>query len=199
MKIVRNILLGIISIIALVLIIALFVSGKYAVEREVQIEKPKAEVFAYVKLLKNQDNYSSWANMDPNMKKEFRGTDGTVGFISAWEGDPELVGSGEQEIEKITEGERIDYELRFMVPFEATDKAYVITESVNDSVTLTKWGFYGEMPYPMNLMLPFMGMEEQLGADLQTGLDKLKEILETAQDIPADSSDVPTEKLSTEE
>ena len=67
------------------MIAAIFVKREYSVEREVVINKPKQEVFEYVKLLKNQDNYSKWAMMDPKMKKEYTGTDGTVGFISAWD------------------------------------------------------------------------------------------------------------------
>lgn len=35
--------------------------------------------------------------LDPNMEKEFKGTDGTVGFIYGWNGNKEG-GEGEQEI-----------------------------------------------------------------------------------------------------
>lgn len=34
------------------------------------------------------------------------------------------------------------------------------------------------MPYPFNLMLLFMDMEEMIGNDLQTGLENLKLVLE---------------------
>lgn len=184
MKIIKNVILTIVGIIVLILLIGLFVNGKYDVEREVTINKPTQEVFAYIKLLKNQDNFSVWAAMDPNMKKEFKGEDGTVGFISAWESNNEQVGKGEQEILKIDEGNRIDFELRFFEPFEAKDHAYMTTESVTDSTTLVKWGFNGEMPYPSNLMLLAMDMEEMLAPSLQDGLNNLKEILEseTVQD-----------------
>jgi hypothetical protein len=40
------------------------------------------------------------------------------------------------------------------------------------------WGFNGKMPYPMNLMLAFMNMDEMLGKDLQDGLNNLKIIFE---------------------
>lgn len=55
--------------------------------------------------------------MDPNMKKDFRGTDGTVGFVYAWDGNKKA-GKGEQEIKKITEGERVDVEVRFEKPLK---------------------------------------------------------------------------------
>jgi hypothetical protein len=112
------------------------------------------------------------------MKKSYKGTDGTVGFISRWESNKKEVGWGEQEIKKITEGERIDFELRFIKPFEATEPAYMTTEAVNENQTKVVWGFSGHMNYPMNLMLLFMDMEEMIGGDLETGLNDLKTILE---------------------
>lgn len=178
MKIIKRILFALLATIALALVVALFMPKEYSVEREVTINQPKDSVFNYVKYLKNQDNFSVWAKKDPYMKKTFTGVDGTVGAISAWESNDKNVGVGEQEIKKITEGEHIDFELRFKIPFEATDNAYMSTEAISTTETKVKWGFNGSMAYPMNLMLPFMGMDAMLGKDLQTGLDNLKVILE---------------------
>ena len=178
MKILKKVLIAIVGIIALALVIALFVKKEYAVEREVIINKPKTEIFEYIKLLKNQDNFSVWAMMDPSMTKTYTGTDGTIGFVSAWDSQNKNVGKGEQEIKKITEGERIDFELRFIKPFEATDYAYMGTESLGDGQTKVKWGFNGKMNYPMNLLLLCMNMDEMLGKDLEGGLNNLKTTLE---------------------
>ncbi|WP_348811107.1 SRPBCC family protein [Flavobacterium maritimum] len=178
MNIIKKIIFGLLGIIALALIVALFLPKEYAVEREISINKPKDSIFNYVKFLKNQDNFSVWSQMDPNMKKTFSGTDGTVGAISAWESQDKNVGVGEQEIKKIIEGERIDFELRFKVPFESTDMAYMTTEAVSPNKTTVKWGFNGKSPYPMNLMLVFMNMDEMLGKDLEKGLYNLKVVME---------------------
>jgi len=178
MKIIKTILFSILGIIALALVVAMIIPKEYAVERQIVINQPKDSVFDYILQLKNQDNFSVWSQSDPKMKKTFTGIDGKVGAISAWESTDENVGVGEQEIKKITEGERIDFELRFKVPFESTNHAYFTTETISDKDTKVKWGFNGKMPYPMNLMLPFMGMEDVLGKDLQTGLESLKIILE---------------------
>ena len=127
MKNLKKIFAVIAIIIAIPLVVALFVKKDYVVEREIIINKPKAEVFEYIKFLKNQDNYSKWNMMDPDMKKTYQGTDGTVGFISAWESKKENVGAGEQEIVNMIDGERIDTKLRFKVPFESQNDAYMIT------------------------------------------------------------------------
>lgn len=178
MAVLKKILLIILIIIAIPLVIALFVKKDYAVERQVVINKPKTEVFDYIKHLKNQDNFSVWAQKDPGMKKDYKGTDGTVGFVSMWESENKEVGKGEQEIKSIDEGNRMDVKLRFKIPFEAEDDAYFVTETVSENQTRVKWGFTGAFPYPFNIMQLFMSMEDAVGKDLQGGLDNLKTVLE---------------------
>jgi hypothetical protein len=178
MKIIKRIFLVLLVIVAIVLIIAFFLPKNYAVEREIAINHPKDSVFKYIKFIKNQDNYSTWSKKDPNSKKTYTGTDGTVGFISAWNSQNKDVGVGEQEILKITEGDRLDLAIRFKISFESNDEAYMITESISPSQTKVKWGFKGKMPYPMNLMIPVMNMEKMLGDELNIGLENLKSILE---------------------
>jgi len=178
MKVVKKILYVLLGIIALILIVAAFVPKKYAMVRSVEINKSNTVVFEYIKYVKNQDNFSAWAKLDTETKKDFTGIDGEVGFISAWESDNKEVGKGEQEIMKIEEGKRIDFELRFIEPFTATDYAYFTTEVVDSATTTVNWGFDGEVSYPMNIMLLWMNMEEMLGSDLEKGLQNLKVILE---------------------
>jgi len=114
-----------IGVLLLVIAAAVFiVDTDFEVERPVTVERPVDEVFDYVKYLRNQDNYSLWGYRDPDMRQEFRGTDGMVGFVSAWEGN-EDAGSGEQKIIGLTEGERINYELRFFEPFESTSYSHI--------------------------------------------------------------------------
>ena len=178
MKIVKKILIAIVVLVAIILIAALFIKKDMKAEREVVINKPKQEVYDYIKMLKNQNSYSKWARKDPNMKKDYRGTDNTVGFVSAWESDNGEVGKGEQEIKKIDEGKRIDYELRFMKPMESTAAAYMITDSLAPSQTRVKWGFVGNISYPFNFIRLFMDMEKSVGDDFEEGLRNLKGIVE---------------------
>jgi hypothetical protein len=177
MKILKYILIVVAILIVIPLVVALFVKKEYRVERVVVINQPKDVVYDYVKLLKNQNEFSKWANMDPNMDKSFTGTDGTVGFVSAWESKDKHVGKGEQEIIKITD-DRIDYELRFLEPMESTESAYLTFQKLSDNQTQVLWGFNGKMSYPSNIMFLFMNFEKMIGDDLATGLSNLKAILE---------------------
>ncbi len=174
MKVLKKIVIVLAAIVVLLLVIALFVDKKYEVKREVVINKPRAEVFNYVKHIKNQDRYSVWNMADPNKKQTFTGEDGTVGFKNYWNGN-DKVGEGEQEITAIKEGERIDIAIAFKRPFKSKMDSYITTRDSEGGTRVT-WTIYGESSYPMNLMNPMM--DGMLGNDIQASLDNLKNILE---------------------
>src|SRR5687767_15844607 len=109
------ILLVVAGIIALLLIIAIFMKREHYVKREIIINVPRQKVFDFLKLLKNQDKFNKHAMAGPERKREYKGTDGTVGFIYAWKGNKNA-GEGEKEIKNIIEGERIEMEIRFVKP-----------------------------------------------------------------------------------
>jgi hypothetical protein len=176
MDILIAILLLLAAIILVFLIAALFIKRDYTIEREIVINKPKAEVFNYVKFLRNQDNFNKWVMIDPGMKKSFTGTDGTVGFIYAWDSTNKSAGKGEQEIKEIREGEKLGVEVRFEKPFAGIAKTPMITESLSANQTRVRWGMQGTSKYPMNFMNLFM--EKILGKDLEASLVTLKMILE---------------------
>jgi hypothetical protein len=112
------------------------------------------------------------------MKRDYKGTDGTAGFIYFWDSENKQVGKGEQEIIKITEGERIDYEIRFIKPFAGTSSSYMATEPVSPGQTKVIWVFKGMRNYPMKIMHLLLNLKKMLGKDLATGLATLKTVLE---------------------
>lgn len=177
----KKIILVLAIIVAIPFITALFVKKDYAVTTSLTINKPVEDVYGYVKYLKNQDNFSVWSKMDPKMKKTYLGTDGTEGFVSAWESDNPDVGVGEQEIKRLVPNQRIDFELRFYTPFESTDQAFMTTQAVGDNQTLVSWGFSGHMAYPSNLLLLVMDFDAMIANDLNQGLANLKTLLEGAR------------------
>jgi uncharacterized membrane protein len=178
MIIIKRILVVLILIVSIVLIAAYFMPKEYAIQREIVINKPADSIFKYVRYLKNQNQFSVWANIDPKMKLTYKGTDGTVGSISSWESKVKEVGIGEQEITKITEGKRIDFALRFKEPMNDTAVGFMSTDAITANQTKVKWGINGVFPYPMNIMMPMMNMDKMIGKDLDKGLENLKEQME---------------------
>ena len=70
MEILKFVLMGLAILVCLLLIIPIFTKRKLRVEREIIINKPCLQVFGFVKILKNQDQFSVWAQKDPVMVRE---------------------------------------------------------------------------------------------------------------------------------
>jgi hypothetical protein len=166
------------GIAALVFLLALVAPKGYSINRQVLIARPADQVFAYLKHLKNQDHYNIWAMRDPSQKREFRGVDGTKGFVYAWDGNRQA-GKGEQEIMHLEQDKSIDIEVRFERPFKAIAKTPFALEAQPGNQTRVTWSMISPMSYPMNALLLFMNMDKALGKDVQTSLGILKKILET--------------------
>lgn len=178
MKLLKRLLFGLLALIALALLVALFVEKDLGAERSIVVNRPVTDVYNYVKLLKNHNEFGKWNLIDPDMKKAYNGTDGTKGFTYAWESQNEEVGKGEQTITALKEGERIDHQLHFIKPFESYARSYMTTEATDDGNTKVTWGFAGKMDYPFNLMRLFIDMNKSIGDDFETGLQNLKGKLE---------------------
>ncbi len=166
----------IMAIIAIALLTAAIMDKKFSITSEVVINAPRDSVFEYIKLIKNQEHYSKWVMMDPNVKMTYTGVDGTIGFKTAWVSDVKDVGVGEQEITKVTEGDGYDVEIRFKKPFEGVSTAVTTTQAVSATQTKMITTFYSSNPFPMNLMIPMI--KNMLKKDMDENSSNLKKILE---------------------
>ena len=175
MNLTFTILFVVAGIISLLLIIALFMKREHYVKREIIIKAPLQKVFAYLRLLKNQDEFNKWAKTDPNRKTETKGTDGTVGYIYAWSGNKDA-GEGQKEIKNIVEGKRIETEIRFVKPMKVSASVIMETESLSDNQTRVKFTNTGILKYPLNILIPMA--EKNFAKDIDASLSALKNILE---------------------
>jgi hypothetical protein len=175
MNILITIILAIAGIIALLLIIAFFKTRDHYVKCEIIINAPRQKVFDFLKLLKNQDKFNKHAMNDPDRNFEYKGTDGTVGFIIAWSGD-KSAGVGEKEIISLVEGERIETEIRFVKPMKTSARIIMELEPLADNETKVSWSNAGKLFYPINIMIP--KMEKHVAKDMDSSLLTLKDILE---------------------
>ena len=175
MNILITILLILASIIALLLIIALVIRKDHYIKREIIINAPSQKVFEYLKLLENQDKFNKHAQAGADRKREYKGTDGTVGFIYAWSGNKDA-GEGEKEIMNIIEGKKIEMEIRFVKPMTTSATIIMEMESLSTDQTKVSWSNAGTLKYPVNIFIPMM--EKMLPKDMDSSLVTLKSILE---------------------
>ncbi len=165
-----------------VILLCIFAPTDFKLERDITINKPRNIVFAEIKFLKNHAKWNAWLKKDPSAKMEYKGTDGTVGFISSWESENQELGIGEQEIITITEGERLEMQLRFKKPMEGKLASYITTESLGENQTKVTVGMYDKMPIPMNaihlLVDTCFEIQKKMTDNMDAGLNDLKVILE---------------------
>lgn len=171
MKALKIILIIIVILAAVIGIMGAIAPNEYHVERSITIEAPAALVHDQVKSLKNRQEWSPWAELDPNQKVAYEGTDGEVGSIIKWEGN-EDVGKGMQEVTAISDS-RVETKLTFIEPWESESNEFVQLEPSVQSVDVT-WGFDGSNPFPFNIMGLFMNMDAMIGKEFEKGLAKLK-------------------------
>ena len=165
------------GIIALLLLVSLVAPKSYEVHRSIVIDRSLEEVYDYLRMIKNQSEWSPWKKKDPDMKQEYLGTDGEVGFIAKWEGNKD-VGVGEQEITRLEPNNSIETELRFFKPWKSVSNGYLTVEQVGQNQTKVVWGFKGVNPIPFNLLMLFMNFDKAVGKDFDEGLGSLKNVLE---------------------
>jgi len=175
MSILLTIVYVVIGIIVLVLILGFLMRRTHYVKREIIVEAPQGKVFDYIKLLSNQDNWNKWSMTDPDRNTEFKGTDGTVGFIISWSGN-KGAGEGEKEIVNIEDGKSMESQIRFIKPMATTAIVVLDTESLNANRTKLTMSNAGALKYPMNIFIPLV--EKKFPKDMDGSLLTLKNILE---------------------
>ena len=146
------------------------------IDKNISINKDITAVFNFLKQTKNQDLFSVWNMKDPNMKKSYSGTDGTKGFLYAWDSKVKSVGAGSQEITNMTEDSRIDYLMKFIRPMQNTATASFVLNKINEHSTSVTWTFQCPTKFPMSLFAPIF--KNMLGKQLQQSLKNLKSLLE---------------------
>jgi uncharacterized protein YndB with AHSA1/START domain len=172
-----TILIVIIAICLILIGLNVLMGNVMKIENKVNVNKSDAQVFDFLKLVKNQDLFSVWNMADPNMSKTYKGTDGEVGFVYGWKSDTNKnVGQGEQEITKITPLNRIDFALRFEKPMKNTAASYFEIKKINENSTDVTWTFEGPSKFPMNLFMPIF--KKMLAKDMTQSLENLKVYLE---------------------
>jgi len=173
MKVLKIIGIIILVLIAIIVILGLIAPKEYSVERTVIVDAPKELVFNYVKYWRNWHYWSPWLETDSTMTVTIEGTDGEVGSIYKWNGDPKLTGSGELINTGVTKYSEMTARIRFIEPFPGEADGYVRL-SDEDGSTKVAWGMYGKDKFPWNIPSLFMDIDAMVGKDYERGLELLK-------------------------
>ncbi len=161
---------------ALYITLCLVGPKKIHVERSIvvnalpEIIKPKLADFKFF-----QEQWSPWAEKDPNMKTNFEGETGRPGSKYSWQGNKE-VGSGSMELIAIN-GDSILQKIVFTAPHSSGGDVYLLT-TPNGNATTVSWGVRFDVNFMTRGFMLFMNMNKLIGDDYDKGLEKLKIVIE---------------------
>ena len=180
MKIFKIIAIILLSLIGLVLLINIFTPAVYKVERSIEINADKGQVYSVISKFSRFDAWSPWSQKDTSMKMELGGEDGTVGSTYSWDGNDE-VGNGLMAMTELLENEKVQYNMMFG---EGKDTAigYMNLSEAGEGKTKVVWGFTGETPFMFRFFNLFM--EGMVAKDFEKGLVNLKTLTEATPTGP---------------
>ena len=182
MKVLKWIGIILVVLIAVFLIFSASQAGKIELEESITINAPAEQVYAEIADFRKWKAWSTWAQLDSNMKSEFSEEMGVVGAWNQWWSDNPQVGNGRQEVIEIRENEYTKVALNFEGMEEAVH-AEMILEEV-EGATKLRWTFEGnDMPFYLGWLNAMI--EPALRINYQSSLKNLKEYIEA---MPAEAA-----------
>lgn len=171
---IKKILLGLVVLLAVLLVIPVFKSPKFRVERSRAIVAPAAVVFEYFNNHKKFNLWNPFLKMDPEAKVSYSGPEAGVGAVSSWVG--EKTGEGSATITESKPGELVRERMDWKKPMEGVSTVDFTFKPEGDK-TLVTWAMYGESNYIGKLMSVFMDCDSMCGPPFEKGLADLAELI----------------------
>ena len=183
MKLVKNILIGVVILTIITTIALYFLPTQYTVSNSIEINQRAEVIYAQVYDFNKWGTWDPWMENDPAAKITIEGAPGTPGHKMSWNGKKSGIGS----LTIISSGtNRFVYnQLDFKKPFEATAKDMIRLEPNGDKTTVT-WTNTGGAPFITGRLFGLFA-DKMLGPDQRKGLEKLKKFTE-AMPVPAPAS-----------
>lgn len=171
----KRILIVLVLLAIVYLILAVFGPSNVKVERNITINSSAETIKPFLSdLTLFHDKWSPWTDKDPNAKVKYSGTAGQPGQQMEWSSDVEEVGTGTMQIISI-QNDSVIQKLTFEGMGDS--KVYCFTKET-DGKTLVTWGMEISAPFLFRPMLLFMNADKKIGPDYESGLLKLKSVVE---------------------
>ena len=181
LKILKLLFYLVVTVAVIVLAGSFVLPGEAVVTRSTEIAAPPEKVFAIIGDLHRLQEFSPWAELDPNTKYTFEGPPTGVGQKMAWVSDNANVGAGSQTITEYDPPKHIASELDFGQMGKS-----LATWDLEPSGTGTKatWGFQSKLD---GIAARWFGLmfDKWIGADYEKGLAKLKMVAEKPEPAAA--------------
>ena len=167
----------------LVLIIAcvcLYASTKpdyFTYQKEGIFSATPDKVFPYLNSFKLGNEWIPFGEEDPNMIKEYSGSDSGVGAKHHFSGNNE-VGEGNLEILEVIPNQQVKINLSMLRPMAGENLVTYKLEPIDSSKTKFIWSIEGNQPFIGKVFSIFIDCEKMMGGKFEKGISNLKKIVE---------------------
>jgi len=175
MRPMTRLFLGLVFLVGILGAVALGLPAHVTVTRSVVINAPEPAIYPYLNNLHSFADWSPWAVRDPQMAVSYSGPQEGKGAKIQWTSKVPSIGTGTMEIIGGEPNRHIDLAVDFN-GLEGTS-AYDITPSGSGSKVTWNFG-YDSGTSPLKRWKALM-LDGFVGADYRTGLDRLKEKIES--------------------
>jgi uncharacterized protein YndB with AHSA1/START domain len=171
----------IIGVVAVAIVVAFILPRHAIVTRSVEIAAPPSAVFPLVGDLRRFNEWSPWADIDPETVYTFTGPIDGVGQTLNWESDDKRVGTGSMSIAAVEPDSRVDMEIVFAEQGNAL--AAVLLEPARGGTKVT-WTLDADLGFNPIARYFGMMMDGMVGPDYEKGLARLKAAAEAPPPPP---------------
>ena len=176
-----------VGIVVLLLIAAFVVTGyllpkRVHIERSITVERPVTMMYEILNGYRYFNEWSPWAKRDPKALFTISGPEAGVGARMSWIGDPQLVGSGWQQIVASKPYEQVNIQLDFDAQGLA-DTGFLLT--AQGGASEITWFFDSDLTEGVNFLDSFLAryfgllFDRWVGGDYEAGLANLKQYAES--------------------
>lgn len=176
MKALKYLLFFLVALAAILAVAGLFLPSSVQVERTTVIDAPRANVFTILNTPRRFNDFSPWAEIDPDTEYTFKGPHSGVGARMEWSSEEPSVGDGRQEIIESEPPEHIRLRLVFG-PEEPATGYYRLAEAGGG--TEVTWGFRAEFGYDLVGRYVGLMLDSWIGTEYEKGLANLAELVDT--------------------
>ncbi|MEO0371640.1 MAG: SRPBCC family protein [Pseudomonadota bacterium] len=175
MKTLVRLLAGLVVLIAILAGVGMLLPREVTVERSAVINAPAGDIYPRVANLEAFQEWSPWADLDPDARFTFNDIPEGLGAKMEWASDSPEVGNGTMEITEATENEALTLALEF--GDMGGGEAYWSFDEEGEATSVT-WGIVADMGAgPIGRWFG-LKMDDWVGADYEKGLVNLKTAVE---------------------
>ena len=186
MRPMTRLVLGLVVLVGILAAVALGLPAHVTVNRSVVINAPESVVFPYLNNLHHFGDWSPWGVRDPQLAVSYSGPQEGKGAQVQWTSKVPSVGAGSMEITASEPNRHID----LVVSFNGLEGTSSFDISPSGSGSKVNWAFgYDSGTSPLKRWKALM-LDGFIGAEYRTGLDRLKEKIESERRPTAPTVDV---------